>query len=152
HRLHQRQHIARRNAEPATDAGGLERGDDEIGVVHAVTLLFVCFPDAVHHVAPAWARSVALLIRARQGTGLYGPGSAAHHRARRRAPCRAAPGKQCVELIARQAPRTIPVTATLGYGSGAVSPRIEAKNVPATEACAHAEYLRLRIAAAGQAH
>ena len=34
HRLHQRQHVAARNAEAARDAGGLERGDDEIGVVH----------------------------------------------------------------------------------------------------------------------
>ncbi len=34
HRLHQREHVAARNAEAAGDAGGFERGDDEIGVVH----------------------------------------------------------------------------------------------------------------------
>ena len=34
HRLHQRQHVAARNAEAARDAGGLERGDDQIGIVH----------------------------------------------------------------------------------------------------------------------
>src|SRR4029079_6792475 len=34
HRLHQRQHVAARNAEAAIDAGGLQGGDDEIGIVH----------------------------------------------------------------------------------------------------------------------
>ena len=34
HRLHQRQHVAARDAEAAVDAGGLQCGDDEIGVVH----------------------------------------------------------------------------------------------------------------------
>lgn len=34
HRLHQREHVAARDAEAAVDACGLERGDNQIGVVH----------------------------------------------------------------------------------------------------------------------
>ena len=34
HRLHQRQHVAARDAEAARNAGGFERGDDQVGVVH----------------------------------------------------------------------------------------------------------------------
>ena len=34
HRLHQRQHVAARNAEAAADAGGFQGRDDQIGVVH----------------------------------------------------------------------------------------------------------------------
>jgi hypothetical protein len=34
HRLHQRQHVAAWDAEAAVDARGLERRNDEVGVVH----------------------------------------------------------------------------------------------------------------------
>ena len=34
HRLHQRQHVAARDAEAARDAGRFQRGDDEVRVVH----------------------------------------------------------------------------------------------------------------------
>ncbi len=34
HRLHQRQHVAARDAEAALDAGRFQGGDDQIGVVH----------------------------------------------------------------------------------------------------------------------
>jgi hypothetical protein len=34
HCLDQRQHIAARDAEAARDAGGLQRGDDQVGIVH----------------------------------------------------------------------------------------------------------------------
>ena len=39
HRLHQRQHVAAGNPEAASDAVGPQRGDDQIGVVHAVAII-----------------------------------------------------------------------------------------------------------------
>ena len=43
HRLHQRQHVAAGNPEAAGDAIGPQRGDDQIGVVHAsAAIICVC--------------------------------------------------------------------------------------------------------------
>ena len=36
HRLHQRQHVPRRDAESVRDAGRFQGGDDEVGIVHGV--------------------------------------------------------------------------------------------------------------------
>ncbi|MCX7314614.1 MAG: hypothetical protein NTV56_23630 [Alphaproteobacteria bacterium] len=42
HRLHQRQHVSARDAEAAVDAGGFQRGDDEIGIVHGGHAPWLC--------------------------------------------------------------------------------------------------------------
>jgi hypothetical protein len=46
HRLHQRQHIAARNAEAAVDARRLQDGDDQVGIVHGFHV-----PDWLGHMA-----------------------------------------------------------------------------------------------------
>src|SRR6202035_5221432 len=51
-RLHQRQHIAARNAEAAGDAGRLLGGDDQVGVVHGL-LRRCCMGRALWHTSEA---------------------------------------------------------------------------------------------------
>ena len=72
HRLHQRQHVAARDAEAAVDAGGLQSGDDQVGIVHGVSaLLLVCSP--VSHGCPEMLKGGAGLRRPwhlHSGTGI----------------------------------------------------------------------------------
>ena len=52
HRLHQRQHVAARNAEAAPDAGRFQRGDDQVGIVHG-TVRPCCIGRALWHTSEA---------------------------------------------------------------------------------------------------
>ena len=45
HRLHQRQHVAARDPEAASDAVGLQRCNDQIGVVHAMAIIICRGPE-----------------------------------------------------------------------------------------------------------
>ena len=65
HRLHQRQHVAARNAEAAPDAGRLQRGDDQVGIVHGL-LRRCCMGRALWHTSEP---PIKLLRSARLGLG-----------------------------------------------------------------------------------
>ena len=65
HRLHQRQHVAARNAEAAGDAGRLQRGDDQVGIVHGL-LRRCCMGRALWHTSEP---PIKLLRSARSEAG-----------------------------------------------------------------------------------